>query len=282
MKWLKKLADSRAGRFAAQLLGRYFAHDVGRQGAALAYYLLFSVFPLLIFISGLLGSLELDVSGIMASLSSLLPAGVPEMLTAYLTYVKDSSGGALMWFGLGAAIWFPMRAANCLMGAVRRAYHLPRPKKPLTHIAKVLLYTVFLLLMIILSLVLVMAGQRALGFLSRVAAFPVWLVEIWNVLRFGALGTVIFAAVGLLHVMAQDRRQPGRNVVGGVVFSVLAWMALSAAFSFYVENIADYSVIYGTLGAMIVLLVWLNLSAVVLIMGAEVNAALMELRLWRT
>ena len=89
---------------------------------------------------------------------------------------------------------------------------------------------------------------------------------------------VVFGAVGLLYAMAQDTRQPGRNIVPGVVVSLVAWIALSAGYSFYVENFANYSLIYGTLGTMVVLMIWLYLTATVLIMGAEINDALLTMR----
>ena len=75
-KWLRPAAESWPGRFLMQLVRRYFVHDVPRQGAALAYYLLFMLFPFLIFLSSLLGLLELDIPNISRYLSNLLPAGV--------------------------------------------------------------------------------------------------------------------------------------------------------------------------------------------------------------
>ena len=277
-KWIRPLADSRPGRFITHIVNRYFRHDVGRQSAALAYYLLFAIFPFLIFFSSLLGLLDLDISGIVQALSPLLPAQVLELTETYLSYVSQTSSATMLWFGLAFTIYFPMRAANCLMYAVRRAYHLPQPRNQFIYTCKVLLYTMFLLLAIVLTLVLTTVGERALGFLGRVVSLPEIFVRLWMDLRFVVLGVVVFAAVGILYAMAQDTRQPAQNVVPGVVFSLAAWMILSAAYSFYVENFANYSVIYGTLGAMIVLLIWLYLTAVVLIMGAELNDTLLVMR----
>ena len=86
-KWLRPAAESWPGRFLSSLLRRYFIHDVGRQSAALAYYLLFMLFPFLIFLSSLLGLLDLDISGITRSLEALLPAGVLDVVETYLSYV---------------------------------------------------------------------------------------------------------------------------------------------------------------------------------------------------
>ena len=277
-KWLRSAAESWPGRFITQLVRRYFVHDVGRQGAALAYYLLFMLFPFLIFLSSLLGLLELDVSSISRSLAALLPASVLEVVEAYLYYVGQTSSRAMLWFGLVFSIYFPMRAADCLMMAVRRAYHLPQPKNQILYMMKVLLYTVFLLTTIALTLALATVGRAALEFISRFAVLPEAFVDLWSDMRFLVLGGVMFAAVGLLYAAAQDARQPARNVVPGALVALLGWMVVSMAFSFYVENFANCSLIYGALGTVIVLMMWLNLTAAVLILGAEVNGVLLVMR----
>ena len=183
----------------------------------------------------------------------------------------------MLWFGLVFSIYFPMRAADCLMHAVRRAYHLPRPKNQILYMAKVLLYTVFLLVTIALTLALVTVGRQALHFARRFAVVPEAFIELWSDLRFLVLGAVMFAAVGLLYAAAQDTRQRPGAIVPGTLIALVGWMVVSAAFSFYVENFANYSVIYGALGTVIVLMMWLNLTAAALIMGAEANGALLAM-----
>ena len=259
-------------------LKRYFRHDVGRQSAALAYYLLFTLFPFLIFLSSLLGLLHLDVSEVLRGLQPLLPAEVLNVAEAYLEYAARTSSAAMLWFGLVFSVYFPMRAADCLMRAVRRAYHLPRPTNHLVYRFKVLFYTLFLLVTIALTLALATVSQRMLAFAGKYVTLPPVFIELWDFLRFPLLAVIVFGAVGLLYAMAQDTRQPGQNVVPGVITSLTAWMALSAAYSFYVENFANYSLIYGTLGTVVVLMIWLYLTATVLIMGAEINNTLMSLR----
>ncbi|MDE7261822.1 MAG: YihY/virulence factor BrkB family protein [Oscillospiraceae bacterium] len=277
-QWVKKLTSTWLGKFLTHTVDRYFTHTVAHEAAALAYYLLFMLFPLMIFFSSLLGLLELDVSGIILSLSHLLPSSVLDILESYLTYVGHTSSRNMLWFGLVFTIYFPMRAADCLMTSVRKAYHLPRPKNQFLHTAKVLLYTVFLLVSISLALALSTVGRQVLEFASRFLVVPEAFIELWSGLRFLIMGGVMFAAIGLLYAAAQDVRQPARSILPGTGVALAAWMIVSAAFSFYVENFGKYSVIYGALGAVIVLMMWLNLTAVSLIMGAEVNGVLMALR----
>ena len=82
--WIQPVTNSRPGRFITHMVRRYFAHDIGRQGAALAYYLLFTIFPFMIFVSSLLGMLDLDISSITEALSPLLPPGVVEIGRAHV------------------------------------------------------------------------------------------------------------------------------------------------------------------------------------------------------
>ncbi len=275
--WLRPLLESRPGKFLTAAVRRYFVHDVGRQAAALAYYLLFTIFPFLIFVSSLLGLLRLDVEGILRSLSSLLPLEVLELVGTYLVYVSETSSRTMLWFSLVFTIYFPMRASDCLMQAVRRAYHLPRPRNPIVYRFKVLLYTVFLLVAIAVTLFLTTVGERMLLSLGGVLHLPEGFARLWGSLRFLVAGAVMFAAIGILYAAAQDARQSARNVIPGALAALAGWLVVSWAYAFYVENFANYSLIYGALGAIIVVMVWLNLTAVVLIMGSEVNGALLSL-----
>ena len=104
-----KLPRSRVLRGAYLMVQRYLRHNVGIQSAALAFYLLFMLFPFLIFISALLGLLRLDVAGILLALGEILPRGVADLIEVYLTYVSRNPSPHLMVFGLVFSIYFPMR-----------------------------------------------------------------------------------------------------------------------------------------------------------------------------
>ena len=269
-------------RLVSGLVFRYNRHDVGQQGAALAYYLLFSLFPLLIFVSSLLGLLHLNVGDALEILTGVLPDSVVELCETYLVYVSETASRAMLWFSLVFSIYFPMRAANCLMRSVRRAYGIKRPGNLVRYYLRVLLFTIVLILVIILSLVLITFGERLLLYLAGRTRFAQALIRLWNYLRFLLLALILFATLGILYALAQDERQSAGAVLPGAVSAMAAWVILSVGFSFYVENYAHYSVIYGTLGAVMILMIWLFLSAQVLIMGAELNGMYLNWQLARS
>ena len=274
----RKIPGGRLGRGAYLLVRRYYQHGVGRESAALAYYLLFMIFPFLIFLSSLLGLLHLDVAAITAGLQNLIPREVLELLELYLNYVSVTSSRRMLWFGLVFSVYFPMRAANSLMLSVRKAYHLGAPAHPIRSQIKTLFYTVFLIVAIALSLALMTVGERILRYLVDNFHLPLWIAGLWADLRFPVLALVLALALGLLYALAQDTWQPVGNILPGILFSLTMWMVLSMLFSYYVENFAGYSVIYGSIGAVIVLMIWLYLSATTLVMGAEFNGVRIALR----
>jgi len=264
------------------LISGYFAHTVSHGGAALAYYLLFALFPLLIFFGSLLGALQLDISSVLGALTGILPEDVLELLRAYLAYATET-GGSLLWFSLIFSIYFPVRAARCLMDAVRRAYGLGKPARPIIFLFRRLIYTVVLFVGIAMTLLLSVAGRRVLG--AVLGLFP-WaaghisglLLTLWQYLRFVLIAAIMFAALGALYALSQDRRQPVSAIMPGALGALAAWLVVSIGFSFYVENFASYSLNYGALGAVVVLLTWLYLTSIILIMGAEWNASLRAAR----
>ena len=267
-----------------QLLGKnFFEHGVGKNAAALAYYLLFAFFPLLIFLSNVLGILDLNVVAITQSLQRILPKDIVGLIEAYLEHVSQSSSQTLLWFALVFSIWFPMRAVKGLIEDVRLAYHMDKPKQPVTDTIQQLIYTVGFLLVIGVTLALSTFGKHVLEYITfflpkRILPISDYLLEVWQYVRFIPIGLLMFAALGSLYTVALDKRQPIKEIGPGIVLALVSWLLVSVGFSFYVENFANYSLIYGTLGAVIVLLMWLYMTAIILIMGAEVNAALLSVR----
>lgn len=257
---------------------RFLRHNVGQQSAALAFYLLFMLFPFLIFISALLGLLQLDVAGILRALGELLPQSIVELVGMYLTYVGQNPSPHLLVFGLVFSIYFPMRATNSLMRSVRTAYHLGPPRGAVGHMLKSLLYTAVLIVTIALTLTLMTVGDRLLVLAQNHLRLPRIVAETWARLRFPAAGAAGFFALFFLYALSQDQLQPWRNIWPGTLAALTAWMALSWLYAFYVDHFANYSLLYGSIGAVMALLIWLNMSAMAFIMGAELNGTMISLR----
>jgi len=275
---LEHWAECRPVRIAILLLRRWLRHGVAIQSAALAFYLLFTVFPLLIFVSALLGLLQLDTAAILSGLREILPREVVDVAEMYLNHVGARPSLRLLLFGMVFSVYFPMRAANSLMRSVRTAYHLGPPRNAVRHLVKTLAYTVMLIGTIALTLILMTVGDRLLLLAVEELGVPLFAAALWAWLRFPVIAVAGYFALLLLYALSQDRRRPWRELWPGTVAALGAWLLLSWLYSFYVDHIARYSTLYGSIGTVIVVLVWLNISAAILILGAELNGVLTGLR----
>ena len=180
--------------FVRDLIDRYYAHDVARDGAALTYYLLFAIFPLLVFISTLVGLMDLDIEEILTTMSRILPEQVLGIVGSYLEYVSTSPSRQLLVFSLIFSVWFPMRATSCLMHSACKAYGVPQPPSMIGGTLRNLLFTLWLIVTIAASIVLTTVGRRALQFVSGLIHIPEQFIDLWGNLRFVLLG------LSLIHI----------------------------------------------------------------------------------
>ena len=257
-------------------------HEIGKSAAALTYYLLFAMFPILIFINSLLGMLNWNVTAISNVLLPVLPREVVSMLEAYLTYIRGESSSVLLWFSLAFSVWFPLRAVRSLTNDVRLAYQLGKPANPVGYALRQMVFTLVFLVIVTLTLFLCVLGRRFLSAsagwlkLGQRLRIPASGLNLWQYFRFLLLGALMFLILVLLYTVAQDKRPPIRTLLPGIALSLVSWLVISMGFSLYVENFGKYSIIYGALGTVIVLLIWLYMTSFLLILGAEFNAALAQ------
>lgn len=256
------------------LIRRYFRHGVGRSSAALTYYLVFAAFPFLVFLRSVMRVLGTDAESVLQLLTQFLPEDVLQIARSYLDYVARSGSGKLLWVSLIFTVWFPMRATGCLLFAMRRAFGALPVRRGWREQMRTLLFTVWLVVTLGAAMVLITVGRRALLYLVGRGILPQEVAVVWSVLRFVLLALVLLGALAVLYMLALGERKALHQVAPGVVSSLAAWLGISVAFSGYVEHIADYTRLYGSITTVVVTLLWLYISASVLIMGAELNAVL--------
>ena len=273
IKYCKTAFFRRFCQMTRQLLRRYRSHGVARSCAALTYYLLFAAFPLLLLLGTLPGALGLESESLLRSLERIVPQQVTALVGQYWADVAQGGGQRLLWSSLIFSLWLPMRATDCLLYALRRAFGALRPSG-FGQKLRTLLFTVWLMVTLALALLLITVGRRALVYVSGRLGLPDWVALTWNAARFVLLGLVLAAALAILYMLALGKRRPLRQVAPGVAVSLASWMVLSAGFSYYVEHMAGYAALYGSVTAVVVTLLWLYMSGLVLIMGAELNAVL--------
>ncbi len=253
--------------------------DCAGQAAQLAYYFLFSLFPLLLFLVTLIGYLPIPnlFDRMMTAASLLLPPQALSLVQDTLGTVTTEQRGGLLSLGVLVALWSASAGFRAIMTSLNRAYDVEegRPWWKF-YLVSVLATVAFALLAVTAFALLVFGPQIGEGIASLAGAgdlfHTVWAIVRWPV----ALVLMSFVLAGVYYV-APDVEQDFRWVTPGSVIAVLGWVVASIGFSIYVQNFGNYDATYGSVGAVIVLLTWLYLTGFLLLVGGEANAVIEHL-----
>ncbi|GAA3134702.1 YihY/virulence factor BrkB family protein [Planomonospora alba] len=247
--------------------------------AALTYYGVLSIFPALIVLVSLFGLVGQDViSTLLAQVSAVAPADATELVEQQVRNLRSTQGtGLVAIFGLLVALWSASGYVGAFVRAGNAIYDIEegRPFWKLTPLRVGL--TLILVVLLAASAVIVTFTGR----LARIAGDALGVgdtaVTIWNVAKWPVLVLIVSCLVMLLYWAAPNVRQPGFPWISpGGVLAVLLWIAVSAGFAVYVANFASYNKTYGALGTVVVFLVWLWLSNMAILLGAEFDAELVR------
>ncbi|WP_141501172.1 YihY/virulence factor BrkB family protein [Paenibacillus luteus] len=261
-------------QFFKCLYSRFKDDDVPALGAQLTYYLILAFFPFLIFMVSLLSFIELSGDSVVAELIRLLPAAASDSISGILTEVVDNSRGTLLSFGMIATLWSASNGINAILKGLNKAYDTEevRPFWKVRGIS--LIATVFLVVVIMLVMIMLIFGKSIGQYLFEWMNYPNGFEWIWSVLKYAIPIAAMIGAFSLLYWIAPSRKIGLKEVLPGAVFVTFGWIVTSLLFQFYINNFGNYSKTYGSLGGMIILLIWLYISSILIMLGGEINATL--------
>jgi membrane protein len=258
------------------------ADDASGLAAQLSYYFFLSLFPALLFLVALASFFPLYNFNdeLLRVLAPLAPAAVVALLQEQLTSLSNSRDGGLLSVGLLMALWSSSAAMVSVIDAMNRAYDIEetRPwwKVRLTGIS----ITIGLALFILTSFALIVAGPWLADVLgARFGLAPAFALG-WKVLQWPVVFLLASTGFGLVYYFAPDADQEWVWITPGALTATLLWLIASLAFRFYVVNFGNYDEAYGTLGAIILTLLWFYISGLVMVIGAELNAEIERASPW--
>jgi membrane protein len=244
------------------------------QAAQLAYYLIFAVFPFLLFLATLLGYLPIPqlMDRILASLAMLLPGEAVTLLQENVRQLVTDQKGGLLSFGILAALWASSSAMTAIMDALNRAYDVEEGRPFWKVRGTAILLTMGLSGFVLASMVLLIFGPQLGRWIAALVGLGDVFEVTWNILRWPVIVALLILAMACVYYFAPDVEQRWKWITPGAVFAVIATVAVSLGFSVYVNNFGSYNKTYGSIGAMIVFLTWLYLTGLVILVGGEINA----------
>ncbi|WP_336785817.1 YihY/virulence factor BrkB family protein [Paenibacillus sp. MMO-177] len=260
--------------FFKNVYSRFRDDDVPALGAQLTYYFILSFFPFLIFVVSLMSFVQLSGDSVALELIRLMPEQTKEAIQGILQEVTNNSRGTLLSIGMITTLWSASNGVNAVIKGINKAYDVEenRPFWKLRAIS--LAATVLLALTILLAIVLLIFGEVIGEFLFDWFDSPVGFELIWGILKYVVPISFMIVVFSLLYWIVPNRKIRFKTAVPGALFATFGWIASSLLFQFYINNFGNYSKTYGSIGGIIILLIWLYISSNIIILGGEVNAAL--------
>ncbi|HZY57548.1 MAG TPA: YihY/virulence factor BrkB family protein [Rubrobacteraceae bacterium] len=269
---------------------KFFEHRMSTYAAALAYRGLFGLFPFVLILVVLAGALGLpsffarmieeahseSSRQVPQQLEPVVEQGREEIqpLESMIEQAEERAGGELLFFGVAVALWSTSALARTLTEAFNAAYEITETRPGWKRFALSLAFGPVIALVVLVSVGLMLIGPRLVERIAELVGLDEVFVFLWGWLRFPVAFFLLAVVLSLVYRYGPDARQRFRSVVLGAALAVGMWAISSVGFSIYLSNFANYGVTYGSLGVAVGLLLYLYLSASVVLLGAEVNAAI--------
>ncbi|SFB16474.1 membrane protein [Lentibacillus halodurans] len=264
--------------FIKKLFQRIMEGDIFGLGAQLAYFLLLSLFPFLLFLMTLVGYLPLETQNITNFIEQYAPGEISRLINENVTELVNNQNRSLLSIGIIGTLWAASNGINAIMRGFNRAYEVEEDRSFIVVRLIAIILTIAMILVICMAFLLPvfgkMIGEYVFTFFGASESF----LNIWDTMRWLISSTVIFIVLVALYKMAPNKRIYFKNVVWGALFATIGWQLASMVFSFYVNSMANYSATYGSLGTVIVLMIWFYLSGIIIMIGGVINAILREKR----
>ena len=250
--------------------------DMPSYAAALAYRALFAFFPFFALLVALLGILE--VVGFFDWLIDQAYATLQEQYARLgervIEEIQYQAQGELLLIGIGTAVWTVSSGVRTLTKALNAVHEVEETRPGWKRYGLSFFYALGLAIMVILAMALLLIGPEVVEWVVGLVGLDEVFISLWTWLRLPLALILTMLSVSIVYWAIPNVNYPYRLITPGAALAVIAWVVASLGFSFYLANFANYSVIYGSLGAAFALLLYFYISAAVLLMGAEVNAAI--------
>ncbi|MED3625228.1 YihY/virulence factor BrkB family protein [Neobacillus thermocopriae] len=246
--------------------------DLPGMSAQLAYYFLLSLFPLLIVIFTLLPYLPIPHHDILGVIRGFAPPEAMELIEKNVNEILTHRNRGLLSFGIIGTIWSASNGIHSIVKAFNRAYNVKESRSFIVSRGMAILLTFGMILVFIVAIILPVFGREIGLFLFSTFGYTSEFLRLWNTLSLVVSAVILFLIFTGLYWIAPNVKLRCRSAFPGAVFATVGWIISSLGLSYYVGNFSNYSVTYGSIGAIIVLMLWLYISAFVIILGGEINA----------
>lgn len=272
---MEKLRRTPVLGFFLEVAELYFNKRVARSAAELAYFLILSFFPAIICINAVIGTLHVNVLSLLDQAADFVPGGAMAVIKDYVNYITGNQSMTLLMAGGTMLLFSASAAMRSLMNVMDDIYG-EKGYSGVWQIVASVVFSVLFLLAIYLSVVVVLTGnwlfRLADELLRRIPALSwVRLPWEWQWMRFVILFCFLLMVVMLIYKATAPRSRPRPPVLAGAFLATAALVGFSILFSYFIGLSSRYSLVYGSLTSVVILLIWLYLCGTIVILGSCVN-----------
>jgi membrane protein len=264
------------GAVVRHVYAAFWRDDLFGHAAQLAYYFTFALFPVLLFLASLLAFLPVPdlLDKMLAYFNRVLPPAAMSLVRHTLTEIIREPRGVLLSLSVVATVWAASSGMQALIYSINIAYGIRDTRAWWKDRVLAIGLTLGFVVLIILSQTLLFFGSQIGEKLALVLGLGEVFKTTWNVVQWPlVIGFVLFAC-DLLYYVAPNGKHCWRWVTPGAAFAVAAWLALSFGLSYYVGRFSNYTLTYGSIGGVMVLMLWLYFTGLAILIGGEINSAI--------
>jgi membrane protein len=279
-KLKEKYKDKKWFIFIQQLIYRFKDDGVTEIGAQLTFYLILAIFPFIIFFLSILQYTPLADANILQQLLAPLPGDSKDVFYDIIDNIIKGGTVGLLSFGAIGSIWSSSNGLMAMIKAVNKALDLDEERPYIKLKVLSILFTFGLFLILLIAFAVLIFGEVIF---NAIFSSYTWItIFVWKILKFAIPLVFMIVTFAILYKYSPSIKEGIKikflESMPGAVFASIFWVVLSIGFSFYVTNFGNYANTYGSLGGVIVFLLWLYMSNIVIVLGAEVNATLLSMK----
>lgn len=274
---LLRLKDLTWKEFARRVVKEFQEDTVTDCAAQLSYYFLFSLFPLMFFLVTLAAYLPFAhgaVEAAMQRIAPLVPGQALSLVDEHLRSLVNQPRPKLLTLGLVVALWSASRGVDALRKALNLAYDVTESRPFWKTQGVAMFMTLVGTLLIPVSFTVFLLGGRVGEWLAERLHVEAIFYLVWSWLRWPFTAALVMLMLALCYYVLPDVKQRFKYITPGSVFGTVLWMVSTWGFTQYVEHFGKYNVTYGSIGGVVVLLLWFYITGLIFILGGELNAIL--------
>ncbi len=259
------------------LINRFDTHNITQTAGQLAYFFFLSIFPFIIFVNAIIQKLDLSGNVVSDILSEILPVQIADLIGDYIEYINSLGiGVGAISLGIIVVIFAASKSIRSLSIGINLAYGITEKRYFIKRIILSVILTGVLGILVIMCLIVVTVGKEWIYKIMILVDLPISWLGIINIGKWCATFVIMLVIITFIYYVIPLKKVKLKSVIPGAVCTVIATFAMTYGYSIYIAYFSNFSVLYGSIGVILLLLLWLYFMGLFIIAGAEYNSILEE------